>query len=94
MVTHHDLNASQYNLKRQPEVQEDYEFLQKLGTEFGNSSSHPNFFGGGFLDGNSGYDREIYKAGSSSFSYSHEFDGEESVMNPNLLSILHSKDQY
>ena len=31
---------------RQPEAQEDYEFLHKLGIEFGHSSSHMNLFGG------------------------------------------------
>ena len=78
--------------KRQPEAQEDFEFLQKLGMEFGNSSSHPNFFGGGFMEANSDFDNDMHQGGSSSLSYSREFY-EESFKNPNLLSILQSKDQ-
>ena len=75
-------------VKRHPEGHEDYEFLHKLGIEFGHSSSHFNFF----AEQLSSCDRNIKKAGgSSSPSYSRDFH-EESFTNPNLLSILQSRD--
>ena len=78
-------------LKRHPEMQEDYEFLQKLGLEFGHSSSHFNFFAGEQM---SSCDRNIKKrGGSSSPSYSRDLH-EESFSNPNLLSILQNRDQH
>ena len=78
--------------KRQPEAHEDYQFYQKLGIEFGNSSSHLNFFGG-YAEPMSSCERNIKKGGeNASNSYSRDFH-EESFTNPNLLSILQSKDQ-
>lgn len=69
---------------QQPEASE---FTRKLDTEFGNSSSHPNFFGGcEFGDSISSYDGDHQK-GSSSPSYSKDFD-EEPLTPPNLLSII------
>ena len=74
--------------------EEDYEFIQKLGTEFGNnSSSNPLFFSNlGAPGSNCEQDGIHRKDGSSSPSYSRDFD-EDSFPNPNLLSILQCNKQ-
>ena len=71
---------------------EDYEFFQKLGAEFGNSSSHPNFFGGFGEHMNSCNNPDLDKGGSSSSRYSRDFDDDD-MSHPHLLSIFQSKEQ-
>jgi len=74
-----------------PELeQEDFEFLNKLGTEFGNHSQANLFSEAG--DALSSCEREYKRggaAGCASSSPSHSRDlNEDSLSNPNLLSIL------
>ena len=71
---------------------EDYEFFQKLGAEFGNSSSHPNFFGGFGEAMNCCNHPDLDKGGSSSSRYSRDFDDDD-MSHPHLLSIFQSKEQ-
>ena len=65
--------------------------MQKLGTEFGNSNSQMNIFSE-LGEPISSCDPDLKKgAGSSSPSPSRDFD-QDSLTNPNLLSILQPKD--
>jgi len=77
------LGSSARRVRYQPELlQEDFEFLQKLGTEFGNSNIFSELG-----EAISSCDPDMKKRNESS-SPSRDFDQDSLTNNPNLLSIL------